>query len=139
MTEITEQPAKPRKACYVGAPAIFKLEMVCMQLHDAFDCLGCYLVGSSIERADWRDVDVRMIMTDEQFARLFPNAQTECSMWEFDPRWLLMTTAITEWMRQQTGLPVDFQFQSQTSANAVHGRKQGKTRHAIGLRIARSE
>lgn len=124
-----------KKECYVGAPAIFKLEQACQHINAALrgsDRIGCcYLVGSCMERSDWRDVDVRYIMTDESFASLFPEARMESAQWEFDPRWLLFNVSITEWLRSQTGLPIDFQIQPQTFANERHD----KPRSAIGLRI----
>lgn len=126
--------ASNAKANYIGAPATFALEMACKQLRAAFmppDDEGfgsVFLVGSSIERADWRDVDVRLILDDASFQRLFPDAQMSCA-WEFDPRWTLMTVAITEWLRKQTGLPIDFQFQPLSHANERHD----KPRHAMGL------
>jgi hypothetical protein len=114
------------KANYVGAPAVFALELACRQINEAFDGFGCYLVGSSLERPDWRDIDVRYIMRDEDFDKLFPNAGRH---WEKDARWLLLTTSISERLSKVTGLPVDFQIQSQTHANDRH---KG-LRHAIGL------
>jgi hypothetical protein len=118
------------KATYVGAPAIFALEQACREICDAFDGYGCYLVGSSLERADWRDVDVRFIMADEDFAVLFPKAG---QYWEQDARWLLLTVAISERLSKVTGLPIDFQIQPQTHANERH---KGK-RNAMGLRIVK--
>jgi hypothetical protein len=116
------------KVNYIGAPACFALELECKKICEAFNGYGCYLVGSAIERPDWRDVDVRLIMPDERFAQLFPDAG---KYWEQDARWLLLTVAISERMSKVTGLPVDFQFQPQTHANECH---KG-TRHAIGLTI----
>lgn len=128
----------PKKACYVGSPAYHKLEIACQMLVDAFDPThgfgGVYLVGSSLERPDWRDVDVRYILEDEAFFRLFPTAH-EMS-WDHDPRWLLMTAWISDWLKAQTGLPmVDFQFQPQSHANEIHS----KTRSALGLKIMKRE
>ncbi len=124
------------KVCYVGAPAIFALELACQHINAALGHYGCYLVGSCMERADWRDVDVRFIMGDEEFSKLFPSVDLSngSAIWESDPRWLLFTTAICQWLRAQTGLPIDFQIQPQTFANKRHD----KHRSAIGLRIARS-
>jgi hypothetical protein len=120
----------PVKATYIGAPAIFALEMACQQINAAFSGFGCYLVGSALERADWRDVDVRFIMADDDFACLFPGvSDLSHPFWEYDPRWLLLTVSITAWLRQQTGLPVDFQIQPQTFANERHS----KPRSAIGI------
>ena len=126
--------AKAKKASYIGAPAVFLLELACQHVNAAFRSYGCYVVGSSLERADWRDVDVRMIMSDEEFAKLFPDASLVTASWEFDPRWLLMTTALSAHLSKASGLPIDFQFQPQTFANERH---KGP-RNAIGLRIHKS-
>ena len=128
-----------RKVTHIGAPACFALEQACKHLAEAFDDpvehVGVYVVGSCLERADWRDIDVRMIMSDKAFCRLFPNALLgHGAAWEFDPRWTLMTVAISNWLRAQTGLPVDFQFQPMSFANEKHK----KRRHAVGLRYVRS-
>lgn len=123
------------KASWIGAPAVFALELACLHLHDAFPSYGIYLVGSAIDDPEWRDVDLRMIMADEEFNKLFPAAQYEKGVgarWESDPRWLVMTVAISQWLTQQSGLPVDFQFQPQTHANDRH---KGQ-RSAVGMRIA---
>lgn len=119
---------KRKKASYVGAPAIFKLEMAVTQLILAFKSYGVYHVGSSLERADWRDVDVRMIMPDEEFFKEFPDAHEHCG-WEMDPKWLLLTVSISDYLSKQSGLPIDFQFQPQTFANTYH---KGK-RSALGM------
>lgn len=119
---------KRTKANYVGAPAIFALETACRQINEAFGDYGCYLVGSSLERSDWRDVDVRFIMDDEKFAAEFPHAG---SCWEHDAKWLLLTVSISERLSKVTGLPIDFQIQPQTHANERH---KGP-RNAIGLLI----
>jgi hypothetical protein len=125
-----------QKPSYVGAPAIFKLTQCCQQLTDAFGDYGCYLVGSALERQDWRDVDVRYILSDENFAREFPDVSDNSSaFWEHDPKWLLMTISISQWLSSMTGLPIDFQFQPQTWANGRHD----KSRNALGLRIEKSK
>lgn len=117
---------------YLGGPSYFRLEMACQAVTDAFGGpgeYGCFLVGSCLEITDWRDVDVRLILSDEVFARLFPLAGDH---WEHDPRWLLLTTAISAHLSRVTDLPVDFQFQQMTHANK---RFSGK-RFALGMRIA---
>lgn len=129
--------AKPRKKLvYVGAPACFVLEEACKAINDAFEGFGCYLVGSALERPNWRDIDVRFIMADDEFSAEFPHAgPVEHARWEFDPKWTLLTIAISERLSRQTGLPVDFQFQPQSHANAKH---RGM-RNALGLRFAKQE
>lgn len=132
-----KEPAKPRrKGIYIGAPAVFALEQACQHITKAFGMYGCYVVGSCLERPDWRDIDVRYILPDEEFAKLFPDAEIfpdGTGAWEFDARWLLLTVAVSDWLRKQTGLPVDFQFQPQTHANARH---KGN-RNAVGLCMAK--
>jgi hypothetical protein len=132
---MAEIPDSPKKASYIGAPAVFALELACQHINAALGHYGCYLVGSSMEKANWRDVDIRFIMPDAEFSNLFPSVDitTGSAIWEFDPRWLLFNISITEWLRKQTGLPVDFQIQPQTFANEHHP----KQRSALGLRIAK--
>lgn len=127
------------KAAYIGAPAHFLLELACQHLHRAFCCdeqgyAGIYLVGSALERPEWRDVDVRLMLDDESFRRMFPDAgPINETRWEFDPRWIIMTASIAAWLSKQTGLPIDFQFQPQSHANEHH---KGR-RNALGLCFAK--
>lgn len=53
-----------RRATYVGMPWQPKLHMFGQIVYDAFDSHG-YLVGSCLQRRDWRDVDVRVILDDD--------------------------------------------------------------------------
>lgn len=111
---------KRTKGIYIGAPACFALEMACRELTDAFGAYGCYVVGSVLERQDWRDVDVRYILPDAEFKKLFPGASTKECHWEHDARWLLLTVSIADRLSKLTGLPIDFQFQPQTTANELY-------------------
>jgi hypothetical protein len=128
-------PPKRKKSVYVGAPACFSLELACQPINRAFGGFGCYLVGSALERPDWRDIDVRYIMTDEEFAAEFPAVNMAAHNWEFDPKWILLTTGISAYLSKASGLPVDFQFQPQTHANERH---KGP-RNALGLEFAPPE
>lgn len=119
------------KGIHIGAPACFALELACRQITDAFGGFGCYVVGSALERSDWRDVDVRLILSDDEFRTLFPDAGEH---WEHDTRWLLMTISLSKLLSTATGLPIDFQIQSQTYANERHP----GPRSAIGIKIGKS-
>jgi len=120
-----------KKCCYIGAPKVFALESACRLINAAFGDFGCYLVGSALERADWRDVDIRFIMPDEDFKKVFPEAWVIGALWEHDARWLLINTAIAEHLSRLTQLPIDFQIQPQTFANEKHPGQ----RSAIGLQV----
>ncbi len=125
---VDDLPEKRTKFIHIGAPACFALELAMQHVNSAFGGYGSYVVGSCLERPDWRDVDIRMIMDDEDFDKEFPNTRVD-GIWEFDAKWLLLTVSISQWLKDQTGLPIDFQFQPQTHANQRH---KGQ-RNAVGL------
>lgn len=111
---------------YLPPTGLYALNLSCTLLDRAFDCFGVYLVGSAIERRDYRDVDVRLIMNDAAYDKLFSGNPGERETGgAYDPLWSLLCLSISTWLTQQTGLPIDFQIQRQTQANATHhGRRQ---------------
>lgn len=121
---------------WIPAPHYFNLNHACRLVNEALGSFGCYLVGSALRRRDFRDVDVRFIMGDDAYDRLFRvkagNADS-ISTGYANPLWSLMCSSISEWLSKQSGLPVDFQIQRQTQANRDHSRKDGHQRAAIGL------
>jgi len=117
---------------YVGAPQLFDLSQACRMIVDAFDS-GVYLVGSSIVKRDFRDVDVRCIMSDDAFLKWFGSTRSPL----YNPRLSLLNSAISAWLSKQSGLPVDFQIQQQTDANAEYSRRDGHQRQALGIYINR--
>ena len=126
MTEAKEAPPEREKwrANYVPAPHFFRLNHACTLVNKAFGGFGCYLVGSALVRRDYRDVDVRLILSDDEYARLFRDTHGF-----LNPFWSLLCTSISLWLSQETGLPIDFQIQSQTRANKTYPGE----RSAIGL------
>lgn len=115
-----EEPKEHWRSNFVPAPHFFNLNQACKIVNDALAGFGCYLVGSSIVRREYRDVDVRYIMEDTAYDRLFRNESGYAN-----PLWSLMCQSISLWLSQQSGLPVDFQIQRQTRANEEHhGRRQ---------------
>lgn len=108
-------------------PAGLLLDLFGSVVWDAFGSPPC-LVGSAVASKAWRDVDVRLILGDDDFAAMFG---------AFPPphggKWAALCMAFSALGKQMTGLPVDFQIQQQTDANANH---QGP-RHALGLIEAR--
>ena len=74
-----------------------------------------YHVGSSLtDKHKYRDVDVRLILPDDEFAAYFGDPlkagwlSNKLNMWNF---------AWTTLGKKVTGLPIDFQIQQQTLAN----------------------
>ena len=84
-----------------------RLEEWCQNVRRLFK-RAPYLVGSVTRRADYRDVDLRLILPDKSFD----------AEWGSVVRVRLMNRAISIWGQQETGLPIDFQIQRQTEANA---------------------
>ena len=95
------------RATYLLQSEFERLEEWCRKVRRLFK-RAPYLVGSSIERADYRDVDLRLILDDEDF---------DANWAELD-RVRYMNRAISIWGQQETGLPIDFQIQRHTEANA---------------------
>lgn len=118
-----------KRANYLPVPHVFNLNQACMVLSEAFG-YGVYLVGSSLHKRDYRDVDVRAILPDEEYDRLFPGIGIE----QHHPLWSVMCASISLFLEKATGLPVDFQIQRQTEANE----KYKGARHALGMFVYRS-
>ena len=100
----------------VGMPYALLLDEFGSQVWSAFG-QPPYLVGSALHGKTWRDVDVRLIMSDDDYER-----------WELgDPkhphqnaRWISLVLAYWALGTALTGLPVDFQIQQQTWANITY-------------------
>jgi hypothetical protein len=116
-------PSPRKRANYLPPDCLFGLHHACAEIMKSYDSYGVYLVGSSIVRKDYRDVDLRCIMKDDVFEAEFP-----ADAHGHRPKWMLTCLALSAWLKHVTGLPVDFQFQKQSLANAHH---KGE-RHAMG-------
>jgi len=101
-----------QRSCYLSTVELHRLDRACRDLWGLDDTGGVYLVGSAGERADHRDVDVRLILSDERFDALFGHAPV---LWE------LFSYAVSRQLAADTGLPIDFQVQRQTQANEHDG------------------
>lgn len=97
----------------VGMPAGLLLDSWAGDMTRAFGAT-CYLVGSAVTSKTWRDVDVRMMLGDDAWARWFKPPDRG---FQQDPTWVAMMTALSLWGQRVTGLPIDFQMQPQRWAN----------------------
>lgn len=120
------QPSRGVGPIGVGMPAALHLDAFGREILDAFGWFPM-LVGSSATSKQWRDVDVRLILPDDEFDKLFPDTTSERGK----AMWGLMCAALSELARQRTGLPVDFQIQRRTQANERYDTTH--VRWAIGL------
>lgn len=105
---------------YLSPHQMQRLNLACLPVRDAFG-RPPYLVGSVHQRADFRDVDVRTILADQEFDRWFtlgPNDKDGAA--HADPRWVLICSALSEWLSSVSGLPIDYQIQRRTEANEAH-------------------
>ncbi len=105
---------------------MFLLDTACAPMLEWAGRGGVYLVGTAaqprVEGQAPRDVDVRMILTDKRHDRLAAAIGAEGIAF--------LGIAIGQYLASLTGLPIDFQIQRRTEANALH---QG-TRNALGHR-----
>lgn len=117
----------------VGMPAALLLEEFGNQVWHAFGTPP-YLVGSALAGKVWRDVDIRLILDDETYAALglgdpkFPH---------HNGKWAALCLAFSALGKQMTGLPIDFQIQEQTYANAAFEKQPRSALGMVDLRFVR--
>ena len=109
-----------RPASYLNTVDFARLNHACLPIGEAFGG-HTYLVGSTLETEVWRDVDIRTILADDVFDAIFKGR-------EFF--WSITCLGIATYLRQVTGLPIDYQIQRMTEANAKHA----GVRNPIGWR-----
>lgn len=131
---MSEPKPEKRRMSYLTPHQIRRLDLACAPVRLAFPDYGPMLVGSVMERSDYRDVDVRVILADKQFDKMFPKAIVHDDAGAHtDDRWTFLCAAISHWLTEVSGLNVDFQIQRMTQANA-HEAYQGKFRNPLGTR-----
>jgi hypothetical protein len=125
---MTARKKKPVPKIGTGSPATLHLEVFGELLWDAFDAMP-YHVGSSAMGKVWRDVDVRVILPDRRYRVLFGDPWKRGGHLRMaHSRWGVVCMAFSALGEKMTGLPIDFQVQSQTEANTYDG-----VRNAIGI------
>lgn len=103
---------KPKQDSYIGWPQSGQLDHAMMIVCRAFE-EDAWHVGSSTKGTEYRDVDVRVIMDDEKFNALF--GDWNATRWQ--PFWSLVCTSISVYLRQVTGLPIDFQVKRRSDVS----------------------
>ena len=110
-----------RKVSYLTTAEFARLNFACLPIYEAFPH-RTFLVGSVAETRDFRDVDIRVILDDDQFDDLFKGKPFI---------WSLFCLGVTELLSKTTGLSIDFQVQRMSEANE---RFKDKTRNPIGTK-----
>ncbi len=108
---------RSKKPHYLPAQPYLALNRAAARVHAGLNTVGIFLVGSCLERPDFRDVDVRAMMYDGAYDELFPRGPDGT---ESDAFWSLLCESIGAYLAHATGLPNDFQIQRMTEANATY-------------------
>lgn len=102
-----------KKTGGVGMPAFLFLQQFGDVIFAAFGEIP-YHVGSSVFGHVWRDVDVRVMLSKEQYEAMGfgdPKDQHQSL------RWVAFVQAFSLLGQEMTGLPIDFQIQETDAAN----------------------
>lgn len=112
---------------FVGMPEAMHLDNFGRIVEWAFG-ERAYLVGSATTKKEgWRDVDVRVILSDEDYAALDIGEPGYDSA---NQKWTSLCMAYSALGKQMTGLRIDFQIQQQTNANLKY---KGGERIPLGM------
>ena len=113
---VTSASARKSSRPGIGMPAAIYLDEFGSYVGAAFEPagFGVYHVGSSLTGKRWRDVDVRLILSDEEYEQLGLGDPRQTHS---NRKWVAFTLAFSALGRQMTGLPIDFQIQQQTLCN----------------------
>ena len=117
--------SKDKKTCYIGGPEGLALDHAVHIIEMAYNST-CYLVGSALERPDFRDVDVRLILDDKDFEGYFGKNWGP----RLNPLWSLTCLSLSEYLSTRTGLRVDFQIQKRSK---VKESDWNKNREPLGF------
>lgn len=110
----------------LSPPILHRLDLACHHIREVFGGgNGPFLVGSIQERkaGPGSDVDLRLILDDEVYDAVFAGTPAGYAT--------LLDFALGAYVREMTGLPIDFQVQRMTEANTNHA---GKSRNPLGGR-----
>lgn len=118
MTEV----ARKGRTDLLTTSQMYNLDSACRLISRAFDGGPPYLVGTAADgrASSYRDVDVRLMLSDAEFAAACPTLA----------RWELLCVAFSAWLSERTGLPVDFQVQRADLANEKYA---GQVRNPLGM------
>jgi hypothetical protein len=100
----------------IGMPAALYLNEFGSQIWAAFG-KPAYQVGSSLLSKQWRDVDIRLMLDDDEYERMGLGDPYHTHM---NAKWVALVMAFSALGKEMTGLPIDFQIQQQSKANKLY-------------------
>ena len=112
---MSEQGGEKKRKSGLTTLDLWRLEHACQPVWEAFgsgSAGSTYLVGTAQTGGEYRDVDVRTILPDDEFDALFGAEDRNGKA-----LWSLVCAAIGRMLCEQTGLPIDYQIQRMTQAN----------------------
>ena len=115
-----------QRVMYLSVEELWRLSNACRPIEDAFGGHNVWIVGSCLDRANYRDVDLRVILPDDEYTKMFHATKygvDGMSTGLFDQFLMLIQTSISAMLRETTRLPIDFQVQSQTESNQYNGKR----------------
>lgn len=112
------------RKCGLTTLELHLLERACQPVWDAFG--ATYLVGTAQTGGQYRDVDVRTILSDERFDRLFGFDNVDTNG---EALWALICSAVGRMLTADTGLPIDYQIQRMTEANEKYQGQRNPVGH----------
>jgi hypothetical protein len=100
------------RASQLTTVQMHNLDAACQLLRKAFRSPP-FLVGTAGTDGNpgYRDVDVRLVLEDGEFARVCPTME----------RWEMLCLAISTYLSERAGVNVDFQIQQYSAAEAHRG------------------
>jgi hypothetical protein len=110
----------------LSPPVLHRLDLACKHISEVFGGWnGPFLVGSVQERTagPGSDVDLRLILNNEDYDALMAGTPEGFAT--------LLDFALSAYVRELTGLPIDFQVQRMKEANEKYA---GKQRNPLGRR-----
>lgn len=106
---------KPAPNPGIGMPTTLRFQEFGQRIFDAFGEIPFHVGSSLMHKTGWRDVDVRLILDDEEYERLGLGDPAHPHQ---NAKWRALVLAFSTLGREMTGLPIDFQIQQRTDANA---------------------
>lgn len=111
----------------VGMPQALLLNEFGSQVWAAFGEPPYHVGSSLLGKKGWRDVDVRVMLNDEVWTAMGLGDPEHTHR---NAKWVALTLAFSALGKAMTGLPVDFQIQQTSHANAAW---PDHPRSALGL------